>query len=283
MKKTASIPLLVLSFVFMVLSLGPLGCEQKGGDEVTKADLLDPGKTDEINVCASYGEPPPPNCDICEKEGWYGDGTCDNNLISRGYCIGPDPDCDTTQQGTFCENVESWNGAPNHFPACLSEVSMNFDANNCEFFIDSFGRGEFSNSGPTYRWIQASLIVAPQDGLLQEAGMMVHTLNSDTGEIEKWYAVGTETSPSVYLLGFTYEQAGVSTGGFSYEVVDFAFFIDVKRATGEVVRLWVSDGGANYDLDQAYAVAGREEPLGGGTLEYADGSVILFDQKRACE
>ena len=54
---------------------------------ISKASLAMDGKADSSAVAALckllYGEP----CDLCERQGWYGDGQCDT------FCQAPDPDC----------------------------------------------------------------------------------------------------------------------------------------------------------------------------------------------
>jgi hypothetical protein len=45
------------------------------------------------SFCVELGQPP--GCDLCEIEGWYGDGTCDT------FCPQADVDCATLPMGTY--------------------------------------------------------------------------------------------------------------------------------------------------------------------------------------
>lgn len=54
------------------------------------------GKADgELPTCEEHGFPP--DCDLCAELGWYGDGSCDDDLVEAGVCHMPDEaDCTPT-------------------------------------------------------------------------------------------------------------------------------------------------------------------------------------------
>jgi hypothetical protein len=53
--------------------------------------LLLGSTADGVDLCSKFNLPE--DCDLCEEFGWYGDGECDQELIDRGLCTGPDQDC----------------------------------------------------------------------------------------------------------------------------------------------------------------------------------------------
>ncbi len=102
---------------------------------------------------------------------------------------------------------------------------------------------------------------------------------------EERLSIGSEIEPDYWLTGFTYagHQAYSEAEAIDIEVQALSFFIDVRRPSGEVVRLWQSDGGANYAPADIFSVPGYHHGIGLGDIEYADESVALFAQKRACQ
>jgi hypothetical protein len=54
------------------------------------------GKADgDLPTCEENGFPP--DCDLCAELGWYGDGSCDDDLVAAGVCKMPDEaDCTPT-------------------------------------------------------------------------------------------------------------------------------------------------------------------------------------------
>ncbi len=186
-----------------------------------------------------------------------------------------------------CREIVRWAGATSYFDGCLPyRVAEDHDARFCELYVDALGRGEMSHNGAWARWIEAYVRVAPdQRGRALGVGMWVSY--TDHGEPGQAWAMGSEIEPGLWLTGFTHGQnAAMGVPGASpleREIVEFAFFLDVRGDDGQVTRLWQSRGGRNYDMDGCFRVPGYEHGIGVGTIEYADGSVDLFDQKRACQ
>ncbi|MDY0059860.1 MAG: DUF6209 family protein [Myxococcota bacterium] len=182
------------------------------------------------------------------------------------------------------ETVGRWLGATTGTVETLPyTIAADYPANFCEFAVTAFGRGSLSHNQVWARWLEAYIRVHPQQGELLEVGLLVNTRKN--GVTATALSVGTEIEPDYWLTGFTYGRNASGLpheGPLELEIVDFAFFIDVRRPTGEVVRLWQSNGGANWTLDACYAVPGYVQGIGIGAIEYADESVSLFDARRAC-
>lgn len=170
----------------------------------------------------------------------------------------------------------SWSSATNVFPAEIAyDVDTNFDANHCELFVDTFGRGEFTNGGISTRWLQTEIAVPEQEGEILNVGMFVTTV--DDGD---FVMLGQETNDEVWTTGFTFSSNAGS--GVDHDVRAFAFFVDVERTDGRVVRLWQSAGGADFDVEDTFARPGEVEGIGGGTITFAGDDAEIFAQKHAC-
>ena len=61
-----------------------------------------------------------------------------------------------------------------------------------------------------------------------------------------------------------------------------AFFIDVKRPSGKVVRLWQSRGGANYTPADAFTAGTSTKSIPYGNIKYGNPAAAIFDTKRSC-
>jgi hypothetical protein len=89
--------------------------------------------------------------------------------------------------------------------------------------------------------------------------------------------------PAYVKTGFTFVYTGVmGSGSYHYAVAQMAFFIDVKRVTGEVVRLWQSRQGANYSWDDAFGPPTAKLYIPYGNIQYASDGAGVFDAKQAC-
>jgi cysteine-rich repeat protein len=208
-----------------------------------------------------------------------GDGCSPACTIEAGFDCNGEPSVCVEPS---CDGVQSWSGPTMSFPACFAYViDQNHDANNCEFFVDVFGRGSFSVNGASGKWLEADLRMGAPEGDLQAVGMLTSYLDESNTQQTAW-SLGAETGPGVWHTGFTWERTGLGPNNFSFTVVDFAFFIDVKNMAGDTVRLWISNNGANYTVAQTYAVPGQIESMGATTVEYAAVQASLFDQKHAC-
>jgi hypothetical protein len=173
--------------------------------------------------------------------------------------------------------VRSWDGPTNVFPAELPEVSANFDANHCELFVNGLGRGNFSNGGASASWIEAWVSVPPQEGEILEVGMFVRTAAGDANYV----MLGDLVEPDYWLTGFTTERNFPAESHVAEEV---AFFVDREDARGNVVRLWQSASGEDFDVSDTFAGSpSGVVSIGGGSITYANESARVFDQKHACQ
>jgi hypothetical protein len=73
------------------------------------------------------------------------------------------------------------------------------------------------------------------------------------------------------------------SAGFDYAVEQMAFFIDVKRPSGKIVRLWQSRHGANYTWGDAFSAGTSSKPIPYGNIKYAGDGASIFDAKHVCE
>lgn len=164
------------------------------------------------------------------------------------------------------------------------EPNFNYDATNCEFYVNAIGRGGFSHNGAYANRLQVYLSVAEQDGKLLNVGMWIHYRDTTNNKESVCFSFGFETEPNYWLTGFTFARGyGVARGSFSYTVCNFSFFIDVQKSTGEIIRFWQSRNGANYTLAEVFASEGYVERGGSSHIEYADNSSIIFEMKRICQ
>jgi len=228
-------------------------------------------------VCGDGVLSPGETCDDGNTLG--GDGCSAACIIESGFlCSGAPSVC----QPAMCDDVASWLGPDMTFGTCFGYlVSTNADANNCELYVDVFGRGTYSVNGFSAKWIEADLRVQSPNGQVMGAGLLVNYLDAASLSHTAW-RLGAETSPGLWHTGFTWTKSGPGNGNFSFAVVDFAFFLDVKSADGMVSRLWISANGQNYTLDETYATPGTIESGGSTTIEYASDMASLFDQKHVC-
>jgi hypothetical protein len=194
-------------------------------------------------------------------------------------CSAPEPSssAEAAEQGTA---VFTWNDALNVFPASLSdEPAQNWDANFCELYVNGFGEGNSSNDGATVRWLEAYLSVPAQQGQLLDVAMYTRAAQGDV------ITLAVPIAPNYWRTGFTSYRSAPGMGGGPNDdpVTEFAFFVDVRRENGEVVRLWQSDHGKNYTMGEVFAsppsgVVG----LGNGSVTYASNDSPLFHQRQAC-
>ncbi len=180
----------------------------------------------------------------------------------------------------FCEGLESWQSAFQHQDACIDyQPATQVDTNNCEFYVNAFGRGQWSQASVHASWLESWISVnAEQEGQVENVGLWASYRDLADGSLHEVLSLGSEYEPNYWLVGLTKEENSL----FDRQVEALAFFLDVRRLDGSVERLWQSRSGANYTEADIFAVAGFLLSLGSGSVEYADESMGLFDAKRAC-
>ena len=177
-----------------------------------------------------------------------------------------------------CADLWRFRGPGMQSETCVDyAVAAAFDAGFCEFYVNALGRGQFSQANATEAWLEAYLSIAPQQGELVEAGMLVHW--TEGGEAHTGYVLGEPLEPGYWRTGLVVQS---NAHGILRAVQDFAFFIDVRRPEGQVERLWQSAGGANYTLDAVFAEPGPRLNIGSGAIEYVHDQSSLLAARRQC-
>jgi hypothetical protein len=178
-----------------------------------------------------------------------------------------------------CQDVESWSSYYGGSPTCTAyTVDENYDATSCEFWLEGLGDGYEGHYGIPFNWLEAYVHVGAQDGKLLNVGMLTHYDDAERVSLGK--AVGD----GVWETGFTYKSTGIqSLPSYSYGVQSIAFFIDVERPSGKVVRLWQSRGGQNYSWDDAFGAGTTTKSIPYGNVKYAVDGATVFDQKHTCQ
>ncbi len=169
-------------------------------------------------------------------------------------------------------------------PHCLGyDVDAQYDATYCELYVDGFGDGFMGHYGIPTQWLAGYLRVGAVDGELLGAGMYTRYHGRDGGAGGERWSFGNQIEPGLWKVGFSYLITGFG-GVAPVDVVadDVAFFVDVRRASGRVVRLWQSRRGANYGVAEVFApgVVGQGIPY--GTMRWARDESVVFESRRAC-
>lgn len=169
-------------------------------------------------------------------------------------------------------------------PHCLGyDIDVQYDANYCELYVDGFGDGFMGHYGIPVEWLVGYLRVSPQDGELLGVGQFTRYHAREGGAAGERYSFGQEVEPGLWKVGFAYRVTGFQ-GVLPVDVVadEVAFFVDVRRANGRVVRLWQSQRGANYRVADVFApgVIGQGIPY--GNMEWARDESVVFSSRNAC-
>lgn len=188
-----------------------------------------------------------------------------------------------------CKNVERWSSWASDMPYrsdphCLDyTVARNLDASRCELYLSGIGNGTMGHYGIPNHWVEAYLSVGPQQGQLLAAGMFTRYHDPATKSTGERITIGYPFAPGVWLTGFKYDHPGMmGSGAYHFTVEKLAFFVDVRRPTGEVERLWQSRKGANYSWSDAFGGATSAKSIPYGNIQYATESAPVFDAKKAC-
>jgi hypothetical protein len=170
-------------------------------------------------------------------------------------------------------------------PACtMYSITQHADATNCEFYLSAFGHVYEGHYGIPFEWLEAYLVVNPQQGELLNAGMFVRYTDTKDGSTHGRSVLGALKDGNTWKTGFTYNSTAImSIPGYRYQVDQVAFFIDVRRPSGEVVRLWQSHCGANYSWDDAFGAGTIPASIPYGNAAWAGDSATIFDSRRACQ
>jgi hypothetical protein len=167
-------------------------------------------------------------------------------------------------------------------PYCLPyQLDAQYDADHCEFHVDGVGSGYVGHYGIPFEWLLAYLAVPAQDGEVLAAGVFTRYHDTTTGQPGQRFSLGRQVSPGVWETGFAFD-VNYPSRSFHDTIDDFAFFIDVRRPAGTVVRLWQSRGGANYHWDDAFGSLTTSESIPYGNIQWANDSSTVYESRRSC-
>ena len=111
------------------------------------------------------------------------------------------------------------------------------------------------------------------------AGLFTRYRDELTGEDGERYSLGYQTEPGRWRVGFTYEMV---IPAVRVQILELAFFLDVRRSDGTVVRLWQSRQGQNYPFDDVMNHLGATESIPYGNIRMATQDALIFDARNTC-
>ncbi len=172
---------------------------------------------------------------------------------------------------------------PMHLPLSSTKLDYipanNWDANNCEFYIQAV-QGQIYSHGSAYKhtlefsfWIDVESLAGRQYGEVLAVAVCFFELE---GPI---VSLAVDNRVQVVLS----QNLPYPPGGSSSLTAGFAFFLDVRRSSGLIDRLWLTNGPKSFetesDIDRFRSVTSSN----GVTTEYIvlEGSPV-FNQKKAC-
>jgi hypothetical protein len=190
-----------------------------------------------------------------------------------------------------CRNVEKETGAHTEAeqmvhmaPSCVGyDLDVQYDASYCELYVDGFGDGTMGHYGIPVSWLVGYLSVGHQDGELLGAGMYTRFHGREGGAPGERYSFGQEVAPGAWKVGFSYNvTAFMGVTGVDVVADEVAFFIDVRRPSGKVVRLWQSRHGVNYRVGDVFAPGVVNEGIPYGNMRWARDDSEIFESRNAC-
>jgi hypothetical protein len=188
-----------------------------------------------------------------------------------------------------CKGVQSWRTQHSDMPYaakehCLAyDIDAHHDATYCELHLSGMGQGYMGHYGMPQGWYEAYIHApANQYGALLGAGMWVRYHHPSTGKSDERIIMARQHDKTTWQTGFIHQKTAHYSGSYTYQVQAMAFFIDVKRPSGKVVRLWQSRGGANYTPADAFTLQPSKKYIAYGNIQYANPGAGIFDSKRSC-
>lgn len=180
-----------------------------------------------------------------------------------------------------CKGVESWTNHYGGTETCLAyAVDAHYAALHCELYVDGFGHGYEGHYGIPNDWVESWVVVGPQQGQVLNVGQFTRYTDNSSGQVGERLSLGSQVDGK-WKAGFTFVTASQG-GGYSYAVQKVAFFVDVRRPDGKVVRLWQSKGGADYSWDDAFGAGTTPQSIPYGNVQWANDGAVIFDTRRAC-
>jgi hypothetical protein len=169
-------------------------------------------------------------------------------------------------------------------PYCVGyDVAKHANADHCELWTSGVGDGHTGHYGIPFGWLEVYLGVGAQQGQLLGAGLWVRYRDKAKNATGERSVLGRDLGGGTWQTGYMYLQTAVmGQGGFEHEIQRLAFFADVRRPSGEVVRLWQSRHGADYAWTDAFSLPTSTKYIPYGKIFYAAEGSSIFDAKRAC-
>ncbi len=171
-------------------------------------------------------------------------------------------------------------------PYCLGyDLAAEYDANHCEFHVDALGLAYEGHYGIPLRWMFAFVNVNGVDGTVENVGLLTRFYDEVAGADGVRFSLGRELEPGRWRVGFTYEKVvyqGSMTPAIRAQLRDFAFFLDVRRADGTVVRLWQSRNGQNFPFDDVLSHLAPSESIPYGNVRMATADALVYGARAAC-
>jgi hypothetical protein len=189
-----------------------------------------------------------------------------------------------------CKDIERWTKINSDMPYsskpyCVDyTVEEHHNADSCELYLSGIGDGYMGHYGIPNNWVEAYVTVAPQQGTLLGVGMLTlyHDTKNDMAGQRTTFA--RQVASDTWQTGFIYLYPGImGSNGYKHNVEQIAFFVDVQRPTGEVVRLWQSRHGANYSWNDAFSTPTTSDWIAYGSIKYAGDAAAIFDAKHSCD
>lgn len=187
-----------------------------------------------------------------------------------------------------CRNIERWTSINSDMPYasrphCLAyTVDRQLDADHCELYLSGLGHGYVGHYGIPQHWLEAYITVGPQQGKLLGAGMLTLYRDPKDNTTGQRFTFGKQVAFDTWQTGFIFQRTSYIGQSYHFDVDQIAFFIDVQRPSGDVVRLWQSRQGANYGWDDAFTLPTSTKYIAYGNIKYAGGGSAIFDAKQAC-
>jgi hypothetical protein len=185
-------------------------------------------------------------------------------------------------------------------PAQAYEIEQHYQANNCEFYVEVFGLGDYMQGTDTFQSIDIDLRVNDRDlteqkdtVLAASAEVLKKTFAAALNEQGQPVLMVSETKIALpmaeHLSGSLYKMrhsfARVTESMSSYEEVrGLAFYIDVERKDGSIVRLWQTNNGRLFSIDEIFRdPPAFEHSVGIGVIRYPAASSPVYYQRHACD
>lgn len=180
-----------------------------------------------------------------------------------------------------CDNTTLWVSSWAQ-PVCLGyDVVAELDADHCELTVDGVGHAYEGHYGIPHEWLDVYLHAGATSGTVENAGMWLRTYDAD-GVAHEGTVLGSQVSAGVFETGANLLVCGPMMPTTTASVDRMAFFIDVRRPTGEVVRLWQSRHGADYTMTDAFSLPTTSVGIAYGREEWANAASAVYDSRDAC-